>query len=252
MATAALSLGTSIIGKIFGGMALRARQATNENTALQQVIQAYDQSLTAVNQAYNAGQIDAQGVLAEMADLWQWYWQTITPQIQPNRNGCASGSNCPNAATPDGTPHGYCTGNIGASCCVGCGPIRLGLTDIEKLMQSGGNGVTTVPEIIGNHYGVQTRAAYQLNWGTPGGSVVSVMTNQPILNSGTAGSAVNARFGGPSLQSQIPVTVESGYFGTSTVPSIVTSAPSSIGMLGSGVIFIALGFIALILLIARR
>lgn len=166
MASAAIGAVVSIASRIFGGMAARAKEATNENLALQQVIVACDSTFAQINQQYNAGNLSASDAMAEVNSVWQWYWQIMTPKIQPNRNGCGSGGGCPNAATSNGEPAGYCSGDIGATCCVGCGPIRLAIENISAALQAG-SGNADIPTIYGNHYGVQTRAEYTLTFNAP-------------------------------------------------------------------------------------
>lgn len=157
-----------LISSIFGGMRLRAQQATIENQALNYAVQAFDQSLAKVNAAYLNGQINAHDAITLLQQIYSQYWSVTASKIQPNRNGCANGSNCPGTAmqyeATNGAPAGYCANGIGATCCVGCGPIRLGIERSIAVLQQGG-GASSVPTIVGDHYGLQTRLGYQVSWG---------------------------------------------------------------------------------------
>lgn len=186
LAQAGIKAVTGIVQKIFGGMALRAKQAANENSGLQQVVQGFDQAIQQVSQQLNQGAISLSDAQAEIASIWSWYWSSLTPIIQPNRNGCSSGGACPgNArdyASSNGAPPGYCKGNIGASCCVGCGPIRLSLDSISDVLSAGG-GTAQIAGIVGDHYGLQTRPAYTLDFRPPKGGQSVVGTIQGTVSS---------------------------------------------------------------------
>jgi hypothetical protein len=166
---------TGIFSKIFGGMALRAKQAQNENQALQQVVQGFDQAILQLQQQYNSGQLTQQQALAEIYSADQWVWQSITPAIQPNRNGCESGQNCPPQVTPGYIKCGPAQGGsitIGASCCVGCGPIKTAIENIIAVIEAGG-GVAVIPAIGGDKYGLQTRQKYSLTFKAPAFSSIT-------------------------------------------------------------------------------
>lgn len=170
-------IGIGIVAKIFGGMKLRAQQAANENIALQQIVAGFDQAVSQLQAAVNSGQLDVAGAQQEINSVWQWYWQSVTPKIQPNRNGCASGSGCPGDArsyvSSNGAPPGYCSGTIGASCCLGCGPIRLSIDSISDVLAAGG-GTATIAGVAGNHYGLQTRPGYTVKFSPPpAGAIVN-------------------------------------------------------------------------------
>lgn len=184
MAAAAVQLGSSVITSIFNGMALRAKQAANENQALQQIVQGFDQGIAQAVQLVNSGAISTDQARQELASMWAWYWQAMTPRIQPNRNGCSSGSNCPGDArsyrTSNGVPAGYCAGTIGATCCLGCGPIRLSLADLDDALAAGG-GTAQIAKVWGDKYGLQTREAYTVTFNPPTNSVDSVLNQLTTL-----------------------------------------------------------------------
>jgi hypothetical protein len=174
MASAAIAISTQIASKIFGGMAQRAAEATNENANTQQAIQSFDQALSQINQAYNSGNMSQNDALVEVAAVWQYFWQVTTPKIQPNRNGCASGSNCPSSA-----PANYCSGNIGGTCCVGCTSLKIGIENVTKALTAG-SGTANIPKVYGSHYGVLTRPAYTLTFTKPQTSNVLASANSAV------------------------------------------------------------------------
>lgn len=224
MATAGASValqlakvGIGIVTGIFSGMAERARQATSENQALNEFVAGVDQAIKQVASDYNSGQISQNDAEAEIASIWSWYGQVVTPHIQPNRNGCASGSNCPGTATQyastNGVPNGFCSGNEGASCCVGCGPIRLALENMSHALQAG-KGTFTVPKVWGDHYGLQTREAYTISLNPPPLNNVTATVNSTIDNIlgvsspvVASGPASNAGFTGPTSQSNLLIVI---------------------------------------------
>ena len=138
----AINAVSSVIKSLLGGMAERAAQATSENEALAQVIQACYSAMEQVVKEYNSGDVNQQDSIASVLSIRQWYWQTITPHIQPNRNGCNSGQSCP---SNNGTiPAGYCSGNVGASCCLGCWTIQAMFNDAVNAIQNGSGTVNVV------------------------------------------------------------------------------------------------------------
>lgn len=228
MASAAIGIANSIVSTIFGGMAARAKEARNENLATQQAIQAYDQALVKIAQQYNSGNLSQSDAIAEANSIWDWFWHVTTPTIQPNRNGCASGGNCPHASTVNGEPANYCSGNIGATCCVGCGAIQLGISNVVAALQRG-SGVADIPQIYGNKYGVQDRASYQITFTAPSAL-------NPIAD---VGNTVNGLLG--SL----------GLGGQSGAIAANTGIPQSTGISPTVLILGGFAAIALILIVRR-
>lgn len=209
-----------IVSRIFGGMALRSKQAKNENAALNGVVQGVDQALQQLAQAYNAGAITGNEAVQAVNSIWGWYWKSITPQIQPNRNGCASGGRCPGTALQNektnGVPQGFCASTEGASCCVGCGPIRLTLERMVATLQAG-QGVVTVAPIGGDHYGLATRPSYQINIMQTATSSIDKATNDLINQSMT----------GLSLKALVPVETALG-LDTTSMPGRTRVTPTFI------------------------
>jgi hypothetical protein len=245
MATVGIQLGIGIVSKIFGGMALRAKQASTESAALQQIVQGFDQAVAQIMQAVNTGQVSPAGAAQEISSVWNWYWQAITPRIQPNRNGCSSGSNCPGDArsyqSSNGAPAGYCTGTIGASCCLGCGPIRLSIDNIVDALNKGG-GTATIAKVWGDRYGLQTREAYTVTFNPPSlssGNIPGVLESiiSKILPNGNPSNQIQGMTTASGAQ-LIPSSQQVG-----TLPSFGTS---------SGILLLGFGFLALLLVLVIR
>lgn len=162
-----------VISSIFAGMKVRAQQASLENQALNYAVQAFDLSIKQINAAYNNRSILPQEAIALVQQVFQQFWEVTATKIQPNRNGCGSGAGCPGTALQYESTNGapgpcpgsscYCTGNIGAACCVGCGPIRLSVERILQVLQYNG-GQSVIAPVIGDRYGLQTRGSYSLTW----------------------------------------------------------------------------------------
>lgn len=155
---------------------VRKKQATSENAAMNLGVQGYDEGLRQINQAFNSRQISASDAITLLNQVWQQFWQLVTPVIQPGRNGCSGGASCP----PWPTGGNGCSGNIGAACCVGCyalagdqgqavqfpgqsSPLRFGIAGTIRTLQEGG-GVVYYQEVYSSKYGGKDRPAYTLVW----------------------------------------------------------------------------------------
>jgi len=147
----------------------RAAEAKNENQAVAAGLPGWDQAVAQIVAAFNNGSIDATGVLSLLATALQNFWNEVTPQIQPGRNGCHSGSACPGVSGVGGniTNEGganYCSGDIGAACCVGCADLNLSTANMTwavKQAQATGKLVPAfVQTVFASKYGGVNRAAY--------------------------------------------------------------------------------------------
>jgi hypothetical protein len=176
-----------IIAGLMAGHELRAKQAKNENAAVNLGVPGFDQGLRQIQQAYIAGKISAADVQQAVGVLLQNFWQEVAPNIQPGRNGCNSGSSCP----PDTSAAGKqpCAGNIGAACCVGCYPLTESITGQSGVLaalsgQSTSKNGPTKAEIMAvgaSKYGTSYRAPYTLDFTPPpapaGGNVTGAITS---------------------------------------------------------------------------
>ena len=180
-----------VVGQIVGAVAaiaaaflaahaMRVKQATDENSAMNLGVSGVDHEMQAINQAYNARQIDAQGAIQLLQGVMAHYWALVNPHIQPGRNGCSGGSACP----PWPASGSGCTGSIGAACCVGCydlaggpqpavlgafdggdgsTPFYFGVMGAIIVVQHGG-GQSCMQGVVASQYGGKNRNGYRLNW----------------------------------------------------------------------------------------
>jgi hypothetical protein len=176
----------AIIGIVAGLMAaheLRARQARNENAAVNLGVQGFDEGVKQLAAAYRAGQISTTDVQQGLQVIMGNYWNEVGAQIQPGRNGCSVGAACPPDTSPAGGPgytpseHGAqpCTGAIGAACCIGCYPLSESITNPNGILAAlaGQSSSTNGPykaEVLAvgaSKYGTNFRAAYTLDFTPP-------------------------------------------------------------------------------------
>lgn len=186
-----------VVGLIAGLMAkheLRKKQATNENSAMNQGVSGWDSDIKQINAAYKAGGLSASDAMQAVQVAMQNFWQLVTPYIQPGRNGCNSGSSCPDL----GTMHNQnpCTGSIGAACCVGCFDLQWAigpeLDGIQAAISgqstnAGGKYVSRQPAVNSSQYGGLARGEYTLDWTPPAPSAAQSVT-----------SSLTTAFGGDS------------------------------------------------------
>jgi len=126
----------------------RAQQATSENSAVAQGVPGWDSAIAQIVAAFNTGSIDSEQAITLLSSALQNYWNEVTPQIQPGRNGCNGGASCPavtGTVSSQNTNEGgnsYCTGNIGAACCVGCTDLNLSTSNmIYAVNRAGSTGI---------------------------------------------------------------------------------------------------------------
>lgn len=133
LGTAALSV-VPVVGAVLAAVAAvliaaskkRAKEAVNENQAVDAAIPPWDAALLQAVQLFNSGQItEAQfgqlmgtprtqtyfGVAPGIC--WSNFWQEVGPQVQSGRNGCKSGAVTQTEGKSFCGPSGY-----GAGCCV--------------------------------------------------------------------------------------------------------------------------------------
>jgi hypothetical protein len=177
-----------VVGTIIGAVAAitaallaaheqRKKQATDENSAMNLGVAGYDKGMRMINAAYNNRSIDTPSAIQLLQTIMPMYWQEVNAHIQPGRNGCYGGANCP-------AWHG-CNGDIGAACCVGCydlvgqpdphvfsaaeggdgvTPLFFGATGTILALQHGGGFRVLYQHVYGSKYGGKDRPAYTLDW----------------------------------------------------------------------------------------
>lgn len=156
----------------------RAKEAQNENQAVANGVPGWDAAVSQIVAGYNNGTLSVANVQALLATVMSNFWNETGPQIQPGRNGCNSGANCADGETYtanairtgeggfSGGPNlgGYCSGNIGAACCVGCVNLQLSADNMSwAVAQADRSGTATsayVTPVDASKYGGVNRAAY--------------------------------------------------------------------------------------------
>jgi hypothetical protein len=193
---AAVGVVVGLIGGLLAGHEIRAKQARNENQAVNIGVAGFDSDLKQIWQAYKSGQIDSAGALQAVEQtLMPGYYTVVVPQIQPGRNGCQGGAYCPPDTSPARQP---CQGNIGAACCVGCYQLQYSVSGPNGVIaaiqgtsgSSGGPHVADIHIVAPSKYGVQMRAAYTLDFTPP--SLASLPAG--ASSSGDALSAISSAF----------------------------------------------------------
>jgi len=149
----------------------RAQQATSENQAVANAFPGWDQSMLSIQTAYNNGTISLQQALGLVDLAWSNYWQEVTPQIQPGRNGCQGGA-IPKAQADSQFPGmRQCSGSWGAACCVGYADLANGANSIKAALtnteNTGTPSVASIPAVYASKYGGANRAAYTLTFTRP-------------------------------------------------------------------------------------
>lgn len=165
---------SAIAGVLIAASKKRAAEATNENTAVANGLPGWDQAVAQIVGAYNNGSINAAGVATLLETALTNFWNEVRLQIQPGRNGCNSGANCPpvtGTVSANNTNEGgnnYCSGSIGAACCVGCADLNLSTSNMiyaANAAQNGNKPVSAfVQTVYASKYGGVNRPAYTVTF----------------------------------------------------------------------------------------
>jgi hypothetical protein len=185
---------SAIFGALMAASAKRAAEAKNENAAVAAAVPGYDNGVTQIVAAYCDGQITEAETETLLNQLMVNYWSEVTPQIQPGRNGCSGGTSCPGPANPNSSmnvattaPRTYCSGSIGAACCVGCSNLQLGVSNMEYAVRqadaNGGSVKALIPQVFPSKYGGTARAQYMVIFTKPSAAASAGMTAQTFLQS---------------------------------------------------------------------
>jgi hypothetical protein len=174
---AGVAVVVGLIGGLLAAHALRKKQAKDENSAMNLGVQGFDDGLRQIQSDFNAGRIDANGAMQAVQVLLSNYWDLVSPYIQPGRNGCQSGAACPSMV-----PANYCSGDIGAACCVGCADLVPSIAGPNGVMaaiagmsgSSSGPHTAEILKVFGSKYGGRERGAYTLDFKAPEGALSSL------------------------------------------------------------------------------
>ena len=190
---AAVAVGIGLVAGLLAAHALRAKQAKNENSAVNIGIQGFDADLKQIQQAFNSGQVDLNTAIQAAQIALSNYWQLVTPHIQPGRNGCAGGSGCPG----QNVPVNYCQGSIGAACCVGCGSISRSVNGPDGVIAAlqgrsthpSGPNTARIYQVYSSKYGTNSRSGYTLTFTAPAaGTAAGVLQSFTGGGPGSSGS----------------------------------------------------------------
>jgi hypothetical protein len=151
----------------------RAAEAKNENSAVAAAVPGWDTAITQIATAFNNGTISYLGAQQLFAQALKNYWSEVTPQIQSGRNGCNGGNSCPGVPNPSSDQNtgttassSYCSGNIGAACCVGCADLNLSTDNLNwAVAQAAKTGVQQnafVQVVFASKYGGVNRPSYNV------------------------------------------------------------------------------------------
>jgi hypothetical protein len=178
-----IQIGTAIFSVLssvfFSASAARAKAAKAENSAVAAALPGWDNAITAIATAFNAGGLTASQAQTLFAAQLTNYWTEVTPQIQKGRNGCNGGTSCPGVPNPGSSQvtneggNNYCSGSIGAACCVGCADLNLSTSNLNwavAYVEKTGLPMNAFVQVVfASKYGGVDRPAYNINFvPTPG------------------------------------------------------------------------------------
>jgi hypothetical protein len=179
MASLAVSIGASLGSAVMGQIAqhsLRLKDATAENQAVPQALQAMQQDFDEIASALSSGDITpSEGIqlLDQSETAILKYLQSLVGKPGTAWSGQPSG--CPGSDVPK-TENGLhpCGKTCTVGCCIYFSYIEPAFDCFIKRLQKGGSQGVHVPAIPGNKYGFQPTQAYTVSWkpGTP--SITSV------------------------------------------------------------------------------
>lgn len=162
-------IASSILGSFMAASQLRAKQATNENSAVDNFItKGFDPGIAQVVNAYNAGQITGAQAVTLLDQLWRNYWAEVSPQIQPGRNGCNSGAGIDYSPMhpPTLSVAQSCSGSWGAACCIGVQVIGSSIGRLQQTIMaveaSGGSRTCGISPVSPSKYSTFSRPAWRV------------------------------------------------------------------------------------------
>jgi hypothetical protein len=158
---------------LLAASAARAKAATSENAAVAAGIPGWDAAVGQIASSYNSGAITATQAATLFAATLTNFWSEMQGKIQSGRNGCNYGANCPPSVNPSSDQStaivgaaNYCSGSIGAACCVGCADLSLSVANLQwAVSQAAKSGQSTnafIQTVYASKYGGANRAAYNV------------------------------------------------------------------------------------------
>jgi hypothetical protein len=163
---------------LLAASAARAKAATSENAAVAAGLPGWDTAVGQITASYNSGAISYTQAQQLFAMTLANFWAEMQGKIQSGRNGCNYGANCPPSVNPSSDQStaivgasNYCSGSIGAACCVGCADLSLSVANLNwAVAQAAKTGTPTnafIQTVFASKYGGANRAAYNVTFVPP-------------------------------------------------------------------------------------
>jgi hypothetical protein len=163
---------------LLAASAARAKAAESENAAVAAGLPGWDTAVGQIVAAYNSGSITYTQAQQLFAMTLSNFWAEMQGKIQSGRNGCNYGANCPPSVNPSSDQStaivgasNYCSGSIGAACCVGCADLALSVANLNwAVAQAAKTGTPTnafIQTVFASKYGGANRAAYNVTFTPP-------------------------------------------------------------------------------------
>ena len=160
-------------GILLSASQARGKAAEAENAAVALGLPGWDQAIQLIASAYNGGCISYTQAQTLFAQSLTNFWAEMQGKIQSGRNGCNYGANCPPSVNPSSDQStaivgasNYCSGSIGAACCVGCADLALSVANLQWAVgQAAKTGAQTnafIQTVFASKYGGANRAAYNV------------------------------------------------------------------------------------------
>src|SRR5271155_983592 len=158
---------------LLAASAARAKAATTENAAVAAGIPGWDSAVGQIASSFNSGAISYTQAQTLFAQTLTNFWSEMQGKIQSGRNGCNYGANCPPSTNPSSDQSTaivgaatYCSGSIGAACCVGCADLALSVANLQwavgQAAKTGSPANAFIQTVFASKYGGANRAAYNV------------------------------------------------------------------------------------------
>ena len=146
----------------------RYKDATNENAAVQQAIQVFDNDIKTIIAAANAGTITTDEAKEYLQQTHDFYFQYMSgfqgqpgvasrpcadPSAFANKNACFHGGKCDKGCT--------------AGCCVGCNVVNGAIANAIYALDAGGGDIWVCPVFPSPKYKNPGRPGYHLKYKKP-------------------------------------------------------------------------------------
>lgn len=188
MATLGIQAGVGILKLGMGLLAahdLRYKDALNENAAVVQASEVFDNDIQAIFAALNAGTISEQEGVGYLQQLSEQYWKYVggfagKPGVATKSCGTLQGGPVGHGACAKGP---VCDKTCTAGCCVGCNNIEASIANGIAIVQSGG-GTFSVCEIFASpKYKNPGRPGYTISYARPSVATGTTGAVEGFLNS---------------------------------------------------------------------